>query len=233
MIKQSKRFRAAQKLVNQEQKYSLGDALDLVAGYAAHKAKFNESLDVVIKLGIDAKQSDQMVRGAVAMPHGLGKEVRVAVFAKPERVKEAKDAGADVYGSEDLIEAVKDGKIDFDMCIATPDMMGLLSKIGKILGPKGLMPNPKLGTVAEDITAAVKAAKSGQVEYKTEKAGIVHASIGKIAFEKVALQENIIALYEAVLNAKPASSKGVYLRDFYISPTMGPAIRVDLEKIMG
>jgi large subunit ribosomal protein L1 len=234
MTKASKRLRKARELVNSEDKYSLDKALEMVGKYAAEfKAKFDESVEVAIELGVDPKQTDQMVRGAVAMPNGLGKEVRVAVFAKPDRVNEAKDAGADVYGSEELIEAVKGGKIDFDICIATPDMMGQMSKLGKVLGPKGMMPNPKLGTVTEDIKGAVKSVKAGQVEYKTEKAGIVHAAIGKISFSTKALKENILALYEAVLNAKPASSKGNYIRSFYLSSSMGLSIRVDLDKIMG
>ena len=225
----SKRLKAANKLVDSSKKYSLEDALNVVAQYTNEsKAKFRESLDVVIKLGIDAKQSDQMVRGAVSMPNGLGKDVRVAVFVKPEKVKEAQAAGADVAGSEDLIEAVKNGQMDFDVCIATPDMMAPLSKLGKVLGPKGLMPNPKLGTVAEDFVAAIKNVKAGQAEYKTDKAGLVHAAIGKIDFEKDALKENILALYKAVIDAKPASSKGIYIRGVWISPTMGPSIEVDL-----
>ncbi|MFN5382694.1 MAG: 50S ribosomal protein L1 [Alphaproteobacteria bacterium] len=229
----SKRLKAANNLVDSNQRYSLEEALDVVAKYAKEaQTKFKESLDVVIKLGIDAKQSDQMVRGAVSMPNGLGKEVRVAVFVKPEKVNEAKAAGADIAGSEDLIEAVKNGQMDFDVCIATPDMMAPLSKLGKVLGPKGLMPNPKLGTVAEDFATAIKNVKAGQAEYKSDKAGLVHAAIGKIDFEKSALKENVLALYKAVVDAKPASSKGIYIRDFYLSPTMGPSIRVDLDKIV-
>lgn len=230
----SKRLRKARELSNVELKYSLDEALEIMQKYtAANSAKFDESVDVAIRLGVDPKQGDQQVRGAVAMPNGLGKTIRVAVFAKPERVKDAKDAGADVYGSDDLVDIVKDGKMDFDICIATPDMMGVLSKLGKVLGPKGLMPNPKLGTVTDDIKGAVKSAKAGQVEYKVEKAGIVHAAIGKASFSAKALKENIVALYEAVLAAKPSGAKGNYVKDFYISSSMGLSIRLDLEKIVG
>lgn len=234
MKKSSKRLRRANELLKEGVDYSLDHALEIIAKYAIEsKAKFDESVEVVIKLGVDPKQTDQMVRGAVAMPNGLGKSIKVAVFTKPERVKEAADAGADIFGSEDLLEIVKGGKIDFDICIATPDMMVQLSKLGKVLGPKGLMPNPKLGTVTEDIEGAVKRAKSGQVEYKTEKTGIVQAAIGKVSFSLKDLKENIIALYEAVLAAKPSGSKGNYVKNFYLSTSMGPSIRVDLSKIVG
>lgn len=234
VIKGSKRARKAIELVDKEVDYSLDQALEILAKYSAEaKAKFDESVEVAMKLGVDPKQTDQMVRGAVAMPNGLGKSIRVAVFTNAERVKEAKEAGADVFGSDELIETVKGGKIDFDICISTPDMMVQLSKLGKVLGPKGLMPNPKLGTVTEDIKAAVKRAKSGQVEYKTEKAGIVQAAVGKLSFSAKDLKENIIALYEAVLAAKPSGSKGNYMKNFYLTTSMGPSIRVDLSKIVG
>ncbi|MDF3047446.1 MAG: rplA [Candidatus Midichloriaceae bacterium] len=233
-MKASKRIRKARELVTKDAQHSLDQALEIIAKYSAEaKAKFDESVEVTMKLGVDPKQTDQMVRGAVAMPNGLGKSVRVAVFSKAERVKEAEKAGADVCGSEELIETVKAGKIDFDVCIATPDMMVQLSKLGKVLGPKGLMPNPKLGTVTEDIEGAVKRAKAGQVEYKTEKAGIVQAAVGKVSFSVKDLKENIIALYSAVLAAKPSASKGTYMKDFYLSTSMGPSIRVDLGKIVG
>ncbi len=234
VIKGSKRTKKARKLVDKDMSYSLDEALDIFAKYNIEgKAKFDESVEIVMKLGVDPKQTDQMVRGAVAMPNGLGKTIRVAVFTNPERVKEAKEAGADIFGSEDLIDTVKGGKIDFDICIATPDMMVQLSKLGKVLGPKGLMPNPKLGTVTDDIKAAVKIAKSGQVEYKTEKAGIVQASVGKLSFAIKDLKENIHAIYKAVLGAKPSGSKGTYMKDIYLSTSMGPSIRVDLNKILG
>lgn len=230
----SKRIRKARELSNPELKYSLDEALSVMEKYAANgKVKFDESLDVAIRLGVDPKQGDQQVRGAIEMPNGLGKTVRVAVFCKPERVKDAKASGADVYGSDDFVEEVKGGKMDFDVCIATPDMMGALSKLGKVLGPKGLMPNPKLGTVTDDIVGAVKSAKAGKVEYKVEKAGIVHAAVGKLSFSSKALKENVIALYNAVLAAKPSGAKGNYVKDFYISSSMGLSIRLDLEKIVG
>lgn len=230
----SKRIRKARELSNPELKYSLDEALSVMEKYvASNKTKFDESLDVAIRLGVDPKQGDQQVRGAIEMPNGLGKTVRVAVFCKPERVKDAKSAGADVYGSDDFVEEVKNGKMDFDVCIATPDMMGALSKLGKVLGPKGLMPNPKLGTVTDDIVGAVKSAKAGKVEYKVEKAGIVHAAVGKLSFSSKALKENVLALYNAVLAAKPSGAKGNYVKDFYISSSMGVSIRLDLEKIVG
>jgi large subunit ribosomal protein L1 len=233
-MKASKRIKKARELVIKDVQHSLDQALEIIAKYSADaKTKFDESVEVTMKLGVDPKQTDQMVRGAVAMPNGLGKSVRVAVFSKAERVKEAEKAGADVCGSEELIEEVKAGKIDFDVCIATPDMMVQLSKLGKVLGPKGLMPNPKLGTVTDDIDGAVKRAKAGQVEYKTEKAGIVQAAVGKVSFTLKDLKENIIALYNAVLAAKPSGSKGTYMKDFYLSTSMGPSIRVDLGKIVG
>lgn len=233
MAKLGKRLKNASKLVQEETRYSLDQALDLLTSYSkAGKAKFDESVDVAIKLGIDPKQSDQMVRGAVAMPNGLGKSVRVAVFTSAEKLKIAKEAGADVFASEENLEEVA-AKLDFDVCIATPDMMPRLSKLGKVLGPKGLMPNPKLGTVTEDIARAVKAAKAGQVEYKSEKAGIIHAAVGKLSFDSKALKENLLALYKAVLNAKPSGAKGTYVRDFYMSTSQGLSIRLDVDKILG
>ncbi len=233
MAKLSKRLKKLSGLVDQNKAYSLEDALNIIGQYSTEgKAKFNETVDVVFKLGVDPRQSDQMVRGVVAMPNGLGKQVRVAVFVKPERIQEAKEAGADVVGSDELVEEVKNGKVDFDLCIATPDMMVKVGTLGKILGPKGLMPNPKLGTVSNDIAAAVKQAKSGQVEYKTEKAGLIHAGVGKVNFEAGALKENILALYSAVVSAKPASSKGIYMQKMHLSTTMGPAILLDLQKVV-
>lgn len=233
MAKLSKRLKKSFELVGENQAYSLDDALQIVKKYAAEgKAKFDETVDVVFKLGVDPRQSDQMVRGVVAMPNGLGKQVRVAVFAKPERMEEATKAGADVVGSDDLVEEVKNGRLDFDLCISTPDMMVKVGTLGKVLGPKGMMPNPKLGTVSNDINAAVKQAKSGQVEYKTEKAGLVHAGVGKISFEERSLKENIIALYHALINAKPSSSKGIYMQKMHLSTSMGPSIPLDIQKVV-
>ncbi|WP_039455631.1 50S ribosomal protein L1 [Candidatus Jidaibacter acanthamoebae] len=233
MAKLSKRLKKSFELVSENQVYSLDEALQIVKKYAVEaKTKFDETVDVVFKLGVDPRQSDQMVRGVVAMPNGLGKQVRVAVFAKPERMEEAKKAGADVVGGDDLVEEVKNGRLDFDLCIATPDMMVKVGTLGKVLGPKGMMPNPKLGTVSNDIAAAVKQAKSGQVEYKTEKAGLVHAGVGKVSFEESSLKENIIALYHALINAKPSSSKGVYMQKMHLSTSMGPSIPLDIQKVV-
>lgn len=230
----TKRLKKAHEILGDKTPKSLPEALQLLQGYRdGAKAKFDETVNVVFKLGVDPKQSDQMVRGAVAMPNGLGKTVKVAVVAKPERVKEALDAGADIAGADEFIEDIKAGKLDFDTLIATPDMMVALSKLGKVLGPKGLMPNPKLGTVSDDITKAVKAAKSGQVEYKTEKAGLVHAAFGKLSFSVESLEQNFKALYDAVVAAKPATSKGVYMVYAYISSCQGPSIKLDLAKLMG
>jgi large subunit ribosomal protein L1 len=229
-----KRIKNAASIVNPDNKYSLDDAMNVIAEYKSKfKAKFDESLDVVFKLGVDPKQSDHMVRGAVPMPNGLGKKVVVAVIVPADRVKEAKDAGADIVGSEELIEEIKGGQINFDVLITQPSMMVAISKLGKVLGPKGLMPNPKLGTVTDNIVAAIKNAKSGQVEYKIDKAGIIHAAFGKISFDKEALKENFRALYNAVVNAKPQSMKGVYMKDIFVSTTQGVSIRLDLDKVMG
>ncbi len=234
MAKLGKRIREAVKLVQAEKQYSLDEAVEVISAYTKKgKVKFDESVEVALRLGVDPKQSDQLVRGAVAMPNGLGKTIKVAVFSEPDKVKEAKEAGADICGSEDLIEIVKNGKIDFDIAIATPGMMANVSKLGKVLGPRGLMPNPKLGTVSNNIKEAVGKAKAGQVEFKVEKAGIVHAAVGKVSFAPKAIKENILALYEAVLNAKPTSSKGVYMQSMYLSTSMGPSIRLDMAKVMG
>jgi large subunit ribosomal protein L1 len=234
MAKQSKRVREAAKLIDNKKVYSLKEAFEVMDKYSARfKTKFDESVELVIKLGVDPRHSDQMIRGAVAMPKGLGKKVRVAVFCKPEREEEAKAAGADIVGAAVIEEKVLAGKFDFDVCIATPDMMAAVGKLGKLLGPKGLMPNPKLGTVSPDIKGAVKNVKSGQVEYRTEKAGIIHAGVGKLSFSSENLTENIKALYEAVLAAKPAGLKGNYMKGAYLSVSMGPSIRLDINSIVG
>jgi len=234
MKKNGKRIVNARKLVDENMTYSLDQAMEVLNSYAAQfKAKFDEAVDIVLKLGVDPKDTNNMVRGAVAMPYGLGKTVRVAVLTKAERVKEAKEAGADVYGADELIEEIKGGRLDFDVCIATPDMMSSISKIGKILGPKGLMPNPKLGTVSEDITAAVKAAKFGQAEFKIEKAGIIHAAVGKLSFEQKAIKGNIKAFYDAVMAAKPASVKNNYMKGIYLSTSQGISIKLDASSIVG
>lgn len=227
MAKQGKRLRQAYEGVDVAKLYSLQDALALVKANA--KVKFDETVDVAIRLGVDPKQSDQAVRGTVAMPNGLGKTIRVAVFARDAKAQEARDAGADIVGSDELVEMIQKGDMPFDRCIATPDMMAFVGRVGKLLGPRGLMPNPKLGTVTPNVADAVKAAKSGQVEFRVEKAGIVHAGVGKVSFADEALAENIRALIDALNKAKPATSKGTYLKKVYISSTMGVGVGVDVS----
>ena len=200
---------------------------------AVGTTKFNQGVDVSINLGIDPTQSDQLVRGMVGMPNGLGKTVRVAVFAKGDKADIAKKAGAEIVGGDDLADMIQKGEINFDVCIATPDMMGTVGKIGKILGPRGLMPNPKLGTVTPDVEKAVKAAKAGQVEFKVEKAGIVHAGVGKVGFSEKEIAENVRSFIDAVNKAKPAGVKGNYIKKISISSTMGPGIKLDLADVLG
>ncbi len=225
MAKLSKRAKALVGKVDRERFYPVTDAIALAKATAT--AKFNESIDVAINLGIDAKKSDQTVRGSVVMPSGTGKTVRVAVFAQGAKADEAKAAGADVVGFEDLAERIKGGFMEFDVVIASPDAMRVVGTLGQVLGPRGLMPNPKVGTVSADVANAVKNAKAGQVQYRTDKAGIVHATIGRASFEVAALETNLRALMEALQKAKPASSKGVYLRKVSVSSTMGSGVRVD------
>lgn len=209
--------------------YSIEDAVELLKSNAF--AKFDETVDLAINLGIDPRKSDQMVRGTVVLPYGTGKTVRVLVFAKGEKEKEARDAGADFVGAEDLVEKIQKGWLDFDKAVATPDVMGMVGKLGKILGPRGLMPNPKLGTVTFDIAKAVQEIKAGKVEYKAEKGGILHIPVGKISFEKNKIIENTIAVLKAVVRAKPASSKGKYLKKLTVSTTQGIGIKIDLTKL--
>lgn len=229
MVKQGKRIRKAYESVTEGKAYSLEEALALVKSTAS--VKFDETVDIAINLGVDPKQSDQSVRGAVAMPNGLGKTVRVAVFAKGDKAEEAKKAGADIVGAEDLVERIQKGEMDFDRCIATPDMMALVGRIGKLLGPRGLMPNPKLGTVTPNVAAAVKTSKSGEVEFRIEKAAIVHAGVGKASFSEKALAENIRALVDALNKAKPSGVKGAYIRKVSVSSTMGPGLSVDVASL--
>ena len=225
MGKQSKRTRTARETVDRNTLYSVEEALSKVKVTAT--AKFDETVDVAVNLGVNPKHADQMVRGAVPLPHGLGKQIRVLVFATGEKEKEAQDAGADYVGAEDLIEKIQGGWLEFDTAIAIPPMMAKVGKIGKILGTRGLMPNPKTGTVTLDIANAVKQAKAGKVQYRVEKAGIVHAPIGKASFEAKKLQENFEALLEAIIKAKPSSAKGTYLKGVCVSSTMGPGVKID------
>lgn len=225
MAKLTKRAKALAGKVDPNKFYAVVDAITLAKTTAT--AKFNESIDVAINLGIDAKKSDQTVRGSVVMPSGTGKTVRIAVFAQGAKAEEAKAAGADIVGFEDLAERIKGGFMDFDVVIASPDAMRVVGTLGQILGPRGLMPNPKVGTVSADVANAVKNAKAGQVQYRTDKAGIVHATIGRASFETAALEVNLRALMDALQKAKPASSKGVYLRKVSLSSTMGSGVRVD------
>ena len=221
----SKRYKALAAKVDRSKLYPLNDALNLVKETA--KAKFDESIDVAVNLGIDAKKSDQLVRGSVVLPKGTGKTVRVAVFAQGAKAEEAKAAGADVVGFEDLAESIKAGKMDFDVVIASPDAMRIVGQLGQILGPRGLMPNPKVGTVAADVAGAVRNAKAGQVQYRTDKNGIVQCTIGRASFAPEALRENMLALIDALNKARPAAAKGVYLRKISVSSTMGIGIRIE------
>ena len=230
MVKHSKRLRAQYEGIDRQAPYDVGAAISLIKAKAT--AKFDETVEVALNLGVDPRHADQMVRGVVSRPRGTGKTLRIAVFAKGDKAAEARDAGADVVGAEDLMEQVQKGQIDFDRCIATPDMMGLVGRLGKILGPRGLMPNPKVGTVTMDVAGAVTAAKAGQVEFRVEKAGIVHGGIGKASFEDAALAENLRAFVDAVVKAKPTGAKGTYLKRVSISSTMGPGLRVDVASVV-
>ncbi len=231
MAKISKRAKAIREKVEPQKLYPLGDALKLVKDCAT--AKFDEAIDVSVQLGIDAKKSDQVVRGSVVMPNGTGKTVRVAVFTQGPKADEARAAGADVVGMEDLAEQVKAGNLNFDVVVASPDAMKVVGQLGQILGPRGLMPNPKVGTVTPNVAEAVRNAKAGQVQYRTDKAGIIHASVGRASFQVDALETNIKALVEALARAKPATSKGIYLRKVAVSSTMGVGVKVDLTAFSG
>jgi large subunit ribosomal protein L1 len=224
-----KRTKATREGVDPAKAYPLAEAVKMVKERA--KAKFDETIEIAMNLGVDPKHADQMVRGVVTLPNGTGRSVRVGVFARGPKAEEALAAGADVVGAEDLAEQVQAGEIKFDRCIATPDMMGVVGRLGKILGPRGLMPNPRLGTVTMDVKGAVIAAKSGQVEFRAEKAGIIHAGIGKVSFEDDKLAENARALADAIQKAKPAGAKGTYLQRASLSSTMGPGVRVDLGSL--
>lgn len=224
MAKLGKRLKGAYADIDRNRFYELGEAVSIIKGNAV--AKFDETIEVAMNLGVDPKYADQMVRGVVELPHGTGKTVRVAVFAKADKAKEAEAAGADIVGAEDLMEQIQAGEMNFDRCIATPDMMGIVGRLGKVLGPRGLMPNPKLGTVTMDVAGAVKAAKAGQVQFRVEKAGIVHAGVGKASFDEAQLVENVRAFVDAIQKAKPTGSKGTYVQKISLSSTMGPGVKI-------
>ena len=224
-----KKYLESRKKVNREAKYSLDEALDLLKGCAT--AKFDETIEVAMRLGVDPKYPDQQVRGSVVLPHGTGKSVRVVVFAKGEKAKEAQEAGADFVGSDDLVAKVQGGWLDFDKAVATPDMMGAVGKIGKILGPRGLMPNPKVGTVTFDVAKAVRDLKGGKVEFKVEKSGTLHAGIGKASFGREKIRENFLAFFEAISKAKPSAAKGTYIKTLAVSSTMGPGIKLNVSAL--
>ena len=226
MATKSKRMLAIKAMVDRNNRYAIEEAIELVKKMAT--TKFDESVDVAVGLGIDPRKSDQVVRGAVVLPNGTGKQMRVAVFAAADKAAEAREAGADIVGMEDLAEQVKAGQMDFDVVIATPDAMRVVGTLGPVLGPRGLMPNPKVGTVTADVRTAVINAKGGQVRYRADKGGIVHSTIGKSSFEVKALHENLLALIDSLRKAKPATSKGIYIRKVSLSPTMGPGVAVDL-----
>lgn len=229
MAKIGKRFAKASEGVDRNKFYKLDEAVKLIKDRAT--AKFDETIELAVNLGVDPRHADQMVRGVVNLPNGTGRTVRVAVFAKDAKADEAKAAGADIVGAEDLMEIVQSGKIDFDRCIATPDMMPLVGRLGKVLGPRGMMPNPKVGTVTPDIAAAVKAAKGGAVEFRVEKAGIIHAGVGKASFSEDQITGNIRTFMDAVMKAKPAGSKGTYLKRIAVSSTMGPGFKIELATV--
>ncbi|MBL4908400.1 MAG: 50S ribosomal protein L1 [Sneathiella sp.] len=229
MVKLTKRQKVAADTVENEKLYKLAEAVDIVKANAT--SKFDETVEIAMNLGVDPRHADQMVRGVIQLPNGTGKSVRVAVFARGDKAEEAKAAGAELVGAEDLMEIIQGGNMDFDRCIASPDMMAIVGRLGKVLGPRGLMPNPKLGTVTPNVAEAVKAAKGGQVEFRAEKTGIVHAGLGKSSFTKEALNENIKAFIDAVMKAKPSGVKGQYVRKIAVSSTMGPGVKLELTEL--
>ncbi|WP_370283715.1 50S ribosomal protein L1 [Pseudooceanicola sp.] len=231
MAKLGKRTRAAREAFAGKENLTVEDAIELIKANAS--AKFDETVEISMNLGVDPRHADQMVRGVVGLPNGTGKTVRVAVFARGAKADEAKEAGADIVGAEDLMETIQGGTIDFDRCIATPDMMAVVGRLGKVLGPRNLMPNPRVGTVTMDVAQAVKDAKGGQVQFKAEKAGVVHAGVGKASFEKDKLIENVRAFVDAVSKAKPSGAKGTYMQKVSLSSTMGPGVSVSVESATG
>lgn len=232
MTKQSKNMKAALESFDREKFYGIDEALKILQT-AAKARKFDETIEIALNLGVDPKHADQQVRGMISLPNGTGATVRVAVFAKDDKAQEAKDAGADIVGAEDLIDTINGGTIDFDRCIATPDMMALVGRVAKVLGPKGMMPNPKLGTVTPDVAKAVKDAKGGAIEFRAEKAGVVHAGVGKASFDAKKLSENIQAFVNAIVAAKPTGAKGTYIKKVTLTSSMGPGVKVDLTSITG
>ena len=231
MAKTGKRMKAALAALDRSKLYPVAEAVKAIKGAA--RAKFDETIELALNLGVDPRHADQMVRGTVVLPHGTGKTVRVAVFAKGDKAEEARAAGADIVGDQDLAERIQAGRLDFDRCIATPDMMPVVGRLGKILGPRGLMPNPKLGTVTPNVREAVAAAKGGQVQFRVEKAGIVHAGIGKASFAEERLVENVRAFVDAVNKARPSGAKGTYLKKAALSSTMGPGLKVEISSLVG
>ena len=231
MANTGKRIRSARDGIERTKLYSLDEAIEMIKGKSS--VKFDETVEVAMNLGVDPRHADQMVRGVVNLPNGTGRTVRVAVFARGDKADEAKAAGADIVGAEDLVAEIQAGNINFDRAIATPDMMGLVGRLGKVLGPRGLMPNPRVGTVTPDVTAAVKASKGGAVEFRVEKAGIVHAGVGKVSFDATKIAENIRAFADAVTKAKPSGAKGNYVKRVAISSTMGPGVKIDPSTLSG
>ena len=230
MAKLTKRQKAAASAIDRDKLYGLEEALELVKTHAT--SKFDETVEISMNLGVDPRHADQMVRGVIQLPNGTGKNVRVAVFARDAKAEEAKEAGADIVGAEDLMESIQAGNMDFDRCVATPDMMAVVGRLGKVLGPRGLMPNPKLGTVTPNVGEAVKAAKGGQVEFRTEKTGIIHAGVGKASFTPEALQENTKAFINAVVKAKPSGAKGQFVKRIAVSSTMGPGVKLEISELV-
>lgn len=226
MAKKTKRQKDLEQKVDRTKLYDLAEASKLVKELAT--SKFDETVDISMNLGVDPRHADQVVRGMTSLPHGTGKSVRVAVFARDDKAEEAKKAGADIVGAEDLMETIQGGEMNFDRCIATPDMMPIVGRLGKVLGPKGLMPNPKLGTVTADVASAVESAKAGSIEFRAEKAGIVHAGVGKTSFTEKQIEENIAAFIDAIKKAKPSGAKGTYIKQIVLSSTMGPGIKLDV-----
>ena len=231
MARTGKRLTKAYESVDRDSAYAIEEAVKLIK--VCCSSKFDETVEIAMNLGVDPRHADQNVRGVVSLPHGTGKSVRVAVFAKGDKADEARAAGADVVGAEDLAEQIQAGKMDFERCIATPDMMPVVGRLGRILGPRGMMPNPKLGSVTNDVAAAIQATKGGQVEFRVEKAGIVHAGVGKASFDEAALVENIKAFVGAISRAKPSGAKGTYIKRVSLSSTMGPGLKVDVASVFG